>query len=115
MTAMTRFEEFSPTGATFPPTLSPPSPVIPSANGSTRTGMAATTCSKSRLATSKDHALTRPWTVTKTYKREQPEWREDVCAEGNAHLRIGKENYMLSADGYLMPAKKGQVPPDLKY
>ncbi len=62
-----------------------------------------------------DHALTRPWTVTKTYKREQPDWREDVCAEGNAHLRIGKENYMLSADGYLMPAKKGQVPPDLKY
>ena len=62
-----------------------------------------------------DHALTRPWAVKKTYKREQPDWREDVCAEGNAHVRIGKENYMLSADGYLMPAKKGQVPPDLKY
>ena len=25
------------------------------------------------------------------------------------------ENYMLSADGYLMPAKKGQKPPDLRY
>jgi hypothetical protein len=26
-----------------------------------------------------------------------------------------KENYYLSADGYLMPAKKGQAPPDLRY
>jgi hypothetical protein len=65
--------------------------------------------------TVEDHALTRPWKVMKEYKREQPEWREDVCVEGNAHVRIGKENYMLSADGYLMPAKKNQAPPDLKY
>ena len=28
---------------------------------------------------------------------------------------INNENYMLSADGYLMPAKKGQQPPDLRY
>jgi hypothetical protein len=28
---------------------------------------------------------------------------------------IGKENYFMSADGYLMPAKKGQQPPDLRY
>ena len=31
------------------------------------------------------------------------------------HLRIGNESYMLSADGYLMPAKKGQPAPDMKY
>jgi hypothetical protein len=30
-------------------------------------------------------------------------------------VRIGKENYMMSADGYLMPAKKDQSPPDLRY
>ena len=40
---------------------------------------------------------------------------EANCAENNPHVRIGKENYMLSADGYLMPAKKGQAPPDLRY
>ncbi|MEA2904932.1 MAG: hypothetical protein QOI12_2319 [Alphaproteobacteria bacterium] len=63
-----------------------------------------------------DHALTRPWTVTKNYRREpEPVWVESVCAEGNNHLRIGKDMYMLSADGYLMPAKKDQPPPDLKY
>jgi hypothetical protein len=28
---------------------------------------------------------------------------------------INKENYFLSADGLLMPAKKDQVPPDLRY
>ena len=63
-----------------------------------------------------DHALTRPWSVVKTYKRERNHvWREDVCAEGNNQVRIGKENYMLSADGELMPAKKNQSPPDLRY
>jgi hypothetical protein len=63
-----------------------------------------------------DHALTRPWTVTKTYQRvRDPIWIEAICAEGNEHLRIGKDTYMLSADGHLMPAKKGQAPPDLRY
>ena len=63
-----------------------------------------------------DHALTRPWTVHKKYRREgNPIWIEAVCSESNPHLRIGKENYMLSADGYLMPTKKGQEPPDLRY
>jgi hypothetical protein len=63
-----------------------------------------------------DHALTRPWTVHKRYRRERnPVWIEAVCSEANPHLRIGKENYMLSADGYLMPTKKDQQPPDLRY
>jgi hypothetical protein len=65
-----------------------------------------------------DHALTRPWTVTKSYRRMQvarPAWREVVCAEGNQHVKIGNEAYMLSAGGYLMPTKKDQSPPDLKY
>ena len=65
-----------------------------------------------------DHALTRPWSVLKSYRRlpdPQPMWIEEVCGEGNNHVQIGKEGYMLSGDGYLMPTKKGQQPPDLKY
>ena len=63
-----------------------------------------------------DHALTRPWTVMKNYRRNRnPRWVEAVCMEANPHVRIGKENYMMSADGYLMPAKKDQPPPDLRY
>jgi hypothetical protein len=30
-------------------------------------------------------------------------------------VRIGDEAYYLSAEGMLMPAKKGQAPPDLRY
>jgi len=28
---------------------------------------------------------------------------------------VGGENYYLSGDGMLMPARKDQAPPDLKY
>jgi hypothetical protein len=28
---------------------------------------------------------------------------------------VGKEDYMISGDGYLMPTKKGQQAPDLRY
>jgi hypothetical protein len=65
-----------------------------------------------------DHALTRPWTVMKSYHREpdpHPYWREVNCAENNNHVGIGGQNYMLSADGYLMPTRKNQSPPDLRY
>ena len=65
-----------------------------------------------------DHALTRPWTATRGYVRNpdpQPQWPEFICAEGNSHIAIGKENYFLSGDGLLMPAHKGQEPPDLRY
>ena len=43
-----------------------------------------------------DHALTRPWTVTRNYRREPdryPAWREVVCTESNQHLRVGKDDY----------------------
>jgi hypothetical protein len=63
-----------------------------------------------------DNALTKPWKVVKNYRREKnAEWYEDLCTENNNHVMIGKENYFMSADGYLMPAKKGQQPPDLRY
>jgi hypothetical protein len=65
-----------------------------------------------------DSALTRPWTAIKKYRRvnsEQPVWPEAACAEGNVHVEIAGQNYFLSADGFLMPARKDQSPPDLKY
>jgi hypothetical protein len=31
------------------------------------------------------------------------------------HVQIGNEAYFLSADGHLMPTKKNQAPPDLRY
>jgi hypothetical protein len=67
-----------------------------------------------------DNALTRPWTVKKKMARDPKvtknwNWIEEVCAENNPHIRIQNDNYMLSAEGYLMPAKKGQQPPDLRY
>jgi hypothetical protein len=65
--------------------------------------------------TTLDHALTRPWTVTRSYRRQrQAVWFEYPCAENNEHVFIGKENYYLSADGDLMPAHKNQAPPDLR-
>jgi hypothetical protein len=63
-----------------------------------------------------DNALTRPWTVTKNFRRSTDTiWYENICTEGNNHVVIAKENYFLSADGLLMPAKKDQPPPDLRY
>jgi hypothetical protein len=65
-----------------------------------------------------DHALTRPWTTTKNYRRGQqtrPVWPENSCVEANQHVRIGRDSYMLSGDGLLMPVKKDQPPPDLRY
>jgi len=65
-----------------------------------------------------DNALTRPWTVDKRYVRNADplaEWFESICIEYNAQVFVGRENYFLSADGYLMPVKKGQAPPDTRY
>jgi hypothetical protein len=63
-----------------------------------------------------DHALTRPWTVDKHYIRDRKVvWFEDNCTENNHHLVIGEQNYFVSGDGYLMPARKDQPPPDLRY
>ncbi len=63
-----------------------------------------------------DHALTRPWTITRKYQRARTaNWVEYVCTEDNQYVFIGKETYIMSADGYLMPTKKDQPPPDLRY
>ena len=65
-----------------------------------------------------DQALTRPWTVTKKYSRdpkENLEWPEDNCAEGNGHVVIQGQGYFLAGDGHLMPTSKDQPPPDLRF
>jgi hypothetical protein len=66
--------------------------------------------------TSYDHALTRPWTVMKSYRRDHnPIWFQNHCSEDNRHVTIGNQDYVLSFDGLLMPSKKDQPPPDLKF
>jgi hypothetical protein len=63
-----------------------------------------------------DNAFTRPWSVHKTYRLQKtPTWIENNCSVGNQHVQIGNEGYYLSAEGLLMPTKKGQKPPDLRY
>jgi hypothetical protein len=66
--------------------------------------------------TTVDHALTRPWTVDKVFRRDRNVmWAEYDCAESNNHVRVGKEYYFLSGDGYLMPTRRDQPPPDARY
>jgi hypothetical protein len=65
-----------------------------------------------------DRALTRPWTADKTYRRaakKYPNWDRTSCLEGTSYVTIGKEYYLVSSDGYLMPTAKGQSPPDTRY
>jgi hypothetical protein len=65
-----------------------------------------------------DHALTRPWSVSKTYRRNggpHPAWPEDNCGDNNELVLIAGESYYKSADGRLMPTRKDQPPPDLRY
>jgi hypothetical protein len=68
------------------------------------------------VMTTYDHALMRPWTVDKAYRLlKDPHWSQNICSVGNMHVQIGKEAYFLSADGLLMPTRKNQTPPDLRY
>jgi hypothetical protein len=65
-----------------------------------------------------DHALTRPWSVDKTYRRNPnpyPNWSRFSCTEGNNYVVIGTDAYFLSGDGLLMPTRKDQALPDLRY
>ena len=68
--------------------------------------------------TLEDHAFTRPWTVSKTYRRlpgQFQDWAEDNCSTDNELIKIGNETYYRGADGNLMPTRKEQPPPDLRY
>ena len=65
-----------------------------------------------------DHALTRPWTVMKNYRRNLDplaDWPEYICNEQIPFIHIGNETYKVSQDGYLMPTRNQQQPPDLRY
>jgi hypothetical protein len=58
--------------------------------------------------------------VDKRYQHDanpRPHWGESSCVEGEGTglVALGKEMYVLRADGLLMPAKKDQPPPDLRY
>jgi hypothetical protein len=63
-----------------------------------------------------DNALTRPWTVTRSYRRDRNlVWGEFVCSETNQQVTLGEETYGISEDGYLQPTRRGQPAPDLRY
>jgi hypothetical protein len=65
-----------------------------------------------------DHALTRPWSVDKTFRRNPdpyPNFSRVSCMEGTNYVVVGTDVYFMSGDGFLMPTKKGQAPPDLRY
>jgi hypothetical protein len=64
-----------------------------------------------------DDALIRPRVSNKRYVRELRPivWVEAICPEGNPYVQLEGEIYMRAADGKLMPAKKGQRPPDLQH
>jgi hypothetical protein len=65
--------------------------------------------------TTYDHSLTKPWTILRTMRRgKNPIWVESICAEGNVHVQIAGEQYMLDADGLLAPMWKGQPAPNMK-
>ena len=65
--------------------------------------------------TTVDHAFVRPWSSARIYRRNrQGVWLENECSD-NGHVYFGKEDYFVSADGYLMPTKKDQPLPDLRY
>ena len=146
-------------GRDRPADIEPTSRATRSANGSTRTATASSTCCRSRRAASKetacydisgipthrdnqsvfkerifidkrdpnllhdeitviDNALTRPWTVDKRYVRNsdlKAQWPEFICNEFNGQVMIGEEHYYLSGEGMLMPARRDQSPPDLRY
>jgi hypothetical protein len=62
-----------------------------------------------------DHALTRPWTVTRSYDRARKTvWVEHICAENNDYVFIRGDTYNLNPQGYLAPSRPGQAPPDLR-
>jgi hypothetical protein len=65
--------------------------------------------------TTYDHALTRPWTIKRQYRRDPKQvWVETVCSEDQHQVKIGDEAYYIGADGGLLPTRKDQPPPNLQ-
>jgi hypothetical protein len=62
-----------------------------------------------------DHAFTRPWTVTRNFRRDRKvAWIEYLCQENNNYVILRGESYFITQDGTLMPMSKDQPPPDLR-
>ena len=67
-------------------------------------------------STTFDHALVRPWTVSRFYRRGlNPVYEEYPCTEDNHWVAVGDELYLSDSEGYLMPIQKNQPPPDSKF
>ena len=49
------------------------------------------------------------------YQDKYPDWPESYCHVDNKRVVLGDETYRLSDDGLLMPVRKDQPPPDLRY
>ena len=65
--------------------------------------------------TATDNSLTRPWSATTKYRRyPNRDWSEDACLS-NVYVTIAGQVYMQAADGNLMPIRKNQPAPDLRY
>ena len=63
-----------------------------------------------------DSLLTRPYLKHQKTIRTNEAWTSDTCAADNNWVKIGDQLYFTnSADGRLMPSKKGQPAPDLFY
>ena len=56
--------------------------------------------------------VARPSAATPT---KHPVWREENCPEITLLTKIGDEIYFKGADGKLLPTRKDQPPPDLRY
>src|SRR5205085_964263 len=70
------------------------------------------------VITAFDHALTRPWTADKTFRRNaerHPDWPEYYCMVANRRVVLGRETYYLNDEGMLAPSRRDQPPPDLTY
>ena len=56
-----------------------------------------------------DHALTRPFSLTRKAVRNpdrRPVWRTETCPADNSWIRIGETAYYVSADGNLIANQK---------
>jgi hypothetical protein len=62
-----------------------------------------------------DSAFTRPWTVTRQYKRDKDAAAAEYNCEDKRNVVINGETYWIGVDGYLMPIAKNQKPPDLRH
>jgi hypothetical protein len=62
-----------------------------------------------------DGAFTRPWTVTRSYRRGKDDNYAEYNCEQPRNVVIGGESYWIGVDGFLMPTMKNQPAPDLRH